>query len=412
MQKGKPMPRKCIEYHKIEKCGNIRYRVIIPKALRATHGGVKARYFTTATDASSFVSELEGARDGAVSAFTLLPPDVQESAIRAVRTLGDFSSRIDEAATLFLHHLNQQPRQIGIVRKVIEECLGSKKAANLRPRYLTTLKHSLGRFALIFGDSKISDIAPVQIEQWLNGNAWAAASRRSYLTDVRTLFSFAKNRGYVFENMAARVQLPSFDNKAPCILTVKQTKALLRATLKTDKALAPYVAICLFAGVHPEEAAKLTKADVLNGHIQIASHKAKTHRRRLVDILPVLREWLNLGGEMPPGNLRKRFEAVREAAGLVSIERKGEGREERQTVKQTGWGHDCMRHSFASYHLAKFKNAGLTSLQLGHGSQDMLFEHYREIVLPEQAEAFFALTPKAVTAKARRSNPTRRQYLV
>lgn len=62
------------------------------------------------------------------------------------------------------------------------------------------------------------------------------------------------------------------------------------------------------------------------------------------------------------------------------------------------WPQDGMRHSLASYHLAQHKNAPLTSLQMGHTSPQMLFNHYRNLVLATDAERFWEITPATVQA--------------
>ena len=56
------------------------------------------------------------------------------------------------------------------------------------------------------------------------------------------------------------------------------------------------------------------------------------------------------------------------------------------------WGKSVTRHTFVSYHLAQWKSAAATALEAGHTEQ-MLFNHYREIVTPEVAAAFWAILP-------------------
>ena len=57
------------------------------------------------------------------------------------------------------------------------------------------------------------------------------------------------------------------------------------------------------------------------------------------------------------------------------------------------WHHNVTRHSFVSYHLAKFQNAGKTALEAGH-SEAMLFAHYREVVTRPAAKEFWGLFPQ------------------
>jgi integrase len=55
--------------------------------------------------------------------------------------------------------------------------------------------------------------------------------------------------------------------------------------------------------------------------------------------------------------------------------------------------HNCLRHSFASYHLAKYQDAARLSLDMGHTSPKLLFNTYREVVYPEAAQLYFAIVP-------------------
>ena len=52
-----------------------------------------------------------------------------------------------------------------------------------------------------------------------------------------------------------------------------------------------------------------------------------------------------------------------------------------------------MRHTFASYHLAMFRSAEKTALELGHRDTTMLFSHYRELVQIADAEEYWSIKP-------------------
>jgi len=57
------------------------------------------------------------------------------------------------------------------------------------------------------------------------------------------------------------------------------------------------------------------------------------------------------------------------------------------------WPQDGMRHSFASYHFAHHKNAPQTSGQMGPMNPQMLFGHYRNLVLAADAERYGSICP-------------------
>jgi len=62
-----------------------------------------------------------------------------------------------------------------------------------------------------------------------------------------------------------------------------------------------------------------------------------------------------------------------------------------------GWKTNALRHSFASYHLAHFKNAASTALELGHHDSRVTFAHYRELVKPKEAKRYWQLKPVNTT---------------
>ena len=61
-------------------------------------------------------------------------------------------------------------------------------------------------------------------------------------------------------------------------------------------------------------------------------------------------------------------------------------------LSKVDWVHNATRHSFVSYHLAEFENAGKTALEAGH-SETMLFAHYRALVTPAAAKEYWAILP-------------------
>ena len=255
------------------------------------------------------------------------------------------------------------------------QCLEAKRLANQRPRTLSSLASTLSRFSRGHPNLLPSQVTPAMIQTWLSAHAWKPATQRSYLTDLRTFFAWAKGRYYVVSNPAEAIPKPILDDVAPGILTVDQARALLEATRKHEPTLLAGVAIALFAGLRPAEIAQLEWSEVGKTYIEVTAAKAKSRRRRLVKIEPALRAWLKLGGVLPPRNWKKRFAHVLEAA------------------KITAWPHDAMRHSFASYHLAKGRSADRTAHELGHSSTQMLFAHYRELVTHAAGVAWFRTMP-------------------
>jgi hypothetical protein len=74
-------------------------------------------------------------------------------------------------------------------------------------------------------------------------------------------------------------------------------------------------------------------------------------------------------------NLQRKINEDRERAGL-----------------RAGWPQNALRHSFGSYHLARFNDAAKLALEMGN-SPATIFRHYRQLVKPKDAERYWKITP-------------------
>jgi hypothetical protein len=128
----------------------------------------------------------------------------------------------------------------------------------------------------------------------------------------------------------------------------------------------------------------LTWDDIGKEFIEVKGHVAKTRRRRLNAITPQLQAWMDtareIGGKLPALNYAGRLKRVLDRVGL-----------------RDDWDQNALRHSFASYHFAKYKSENETAALMGNSPQ-MVFQHYRELVRPEAAERYFAVMPPADAA--------------
>lgn len=126
---------------------------------------------------------------------------------------------------------------------------------------------------------------------------------------------------------------------------------------------------------------RLTWGDIRDGYIHITSAVAKTQQVRNIELDPTCSAWLDSTGAhdpsspiCPPDWLR-RARAVRSRAGVHSLP-------------------DTPRHSYASYHLAKYKDVAGLKANLGHApNSDTLFIHYRAAATPADAARFWAIVP-------------------
>jgi len=267
------------------------------------------------------------------------------------------------------------------VPQLVEELLKTKRADGVTEKYLADLKHRLGRFASDFEGRMVASITGPQIQDWLHALKLSPVSRNNFRRVLIVAFNHAIFRGYFAGKNPAETTAKAKEVNSPVgILTVKETAALLNAA--TEETL-PYFAIGCFAGLRPAELSRLDWKDIdlESGLIEVTAKKSKTASRRFVTIQPNLAEWLapyrlNKGGPISPINERKKLHFIRVAAGVAK-----------------SWPHDAMRHSFASYHLAHFKNDAALALQMGHTDTGMIYANYRELVKPKDAALFWSITP-------------------
>ncbi|HVV01392.1 MAG TPA: site-specific integrase [Verrucomicrobiae bacterium] len=261
----------------------------------------------------------------------------------------------------------------------VREMLFAKARAGRCDRYLQQLRVSLGSFARGKRNSMPLDTVMVSdVEAWLHRSTWSTRTQKGYLADVRTLFTFCVKRGLCERNPAAAVELPQGESRPIGIHTPEQTRTVLNFALQRgDLNLVRCLAIRYFAGLRSAEVLRLAESEIKERFIEVTAAKAKTRRRRLVMIQPNLAAWLALGGTLPLHTVNQRMADF-----------------SRDLKKKHGidWPHNATRHSFVSYHLAQFQNAGKTALEAGH-SEQMLFAHYRELVTPEAAAEYWGIMP-------------------
>jgi integrase len=255
--------------------------------------------------------------------------------------------------------------------------------------YRADLQSRLGRFQRDFRDRQLlcAQITTNDLDSWLRSLAVGPASRNAYRKRLATFFAYAMSRSWCSTNPASRCARAKELATTPGILSVDQQRRLLEVA--TPETL-PYWAIGGFAGLRSAELERLEWRDLhwQSRLIEIGAAKAKSASKRFVKMEPVLLAWLAPYRGM--------------AEGFVAPQDHWEGRKmaDRQAAGIEQWPPNALRHSYASYHLAHFSDAARLSLELGHTSAHLIFKHYRELVLPEEAARYWNLYPAAVAAAA------------
>jgi integrase len=309
------------------------------------------------------ISMSERLRGEAIEAARLLEPYPEHSILSVVQ---EFVKR------------QQQLHKSETVRNAFQLFLGARAHDGLRARYLEDLKFRLGKFCESFGDRVLAGIEPSEIAVWLRRLGQTAISRNTYVKRLSVFFEYDRQQGWIGVNPMVDVSMAKVAPAVPGILSVEETARLLESA---DEETLPFHALGLFAGLRSTEIMRLKWEHIRFEErlIEVPALSSKTASRRLVTMQPNLIEWLlpyrGRYGAICPTSLHRRLALDRKNAGI------------------SNWPSNAARHSFASYHLAHFKNAPATSLELGHVQPAIVFANYRELVRPAEAERFWKIVP-------------------
>jgi|GEM_PF-789234 len=332
----------------------------------------------------------DGTRHGEVS------PDERKAVIEFRELVAELPESIErpslsEAVALFGHSLKIRHKS-KTIKEVADGCLLSLQRRGGGEQHETRTKRHLNRFEDEYGDWLACDLSREILTEWLddlrvlktNGDKtkrkMAPRTLSHYRASLTQLFHYAEEIGAISENPMNNLEVPKMKTAEIGILKPIQVGELLT---HADDDILPGLLLGFFAGIRRAELGRLdwSEIDFEEKHIEIKAAKAKTASRRIIVMQSNLKAWLE--------PLKKHTGAVMPSE-MVWRTRLAEAM---KSAKITDWPHNAARHSFASYHLAEFKNAPALALEMGHSNTKMIFEHYRALVPPKAAKSYWGLTP-------------------
>lgn len=212
----------------------------------------------------------------------------------------------------------------------------------------------------------VADIQPAALRKWVKARSSNTNTQAMYLRYARLFFAYLRRNRLVADDPTEAVPMPKA-KPGRNILTPQQMTALL------DLELPDHVRALLllggFAGLRTEEVLRMDwdRVNTKSGQIHVPFDAMKDsggYDQRIVDFTEPLKRrkaWLaEQSGPIIPMASETFHAHKRRACSPVLTE----------------WPDNCLRHSFATYHLARAKNAGLTAYQMGHTSAAMVQRVY------------------------------------
>ncbi len=368
------------------KVGNFVARVVVHV------GGVRTTKGFETLEAAKAYAAKQGieAENAGVRAATVIGDKERRAMLDAKERLAPYGKTVVDALNFYLAHLEASTKS-STVAAMVETILSHKRTEGKAVRYLRDLKSRLGRFAVDFGPRPISGITPEEISPWLSGLNLAPVGTNNFRRILAVLFNFAAERGFAPENvMRKTIKIKEVEEEIE-ILTVGECDALIR---NADVAIRPALVLALFCGVRDDEVRRLDwrAVDWEGDSLIIGANVSKVNQRRIVPLRENVKAWLaplrQTGGLIHPvGRAAKaHLQAARAAAGFgTPVACKDD-----KTLRP--WLHNALRHSYASYALAQWPDAAALALEMGN-SPAVILKHYRQLVKPAAAAAFWKITP-------------------
>lgn len=196
-----------------------------------------------------------------------------------------------------------------------------------------------------------------------------ARSRCKARTILHGVFAFCCRSGWAERNPVAALHESPLPEKEIRPLTLEEIRRLLTAALLPQHLpCAAAAGLMLWSGIRPAEVARLSWKHIhcTSRTIVLHAQHTKTGGPRCISMQPVLVHWLrhyvppapNPEAAVCPRGWQKRWQKLHHACGLQP------------------WVPDILRHSFASYHAAHFRNLEQLRWEMGHHSLSMLRFRY------------------------------------
>lgn len=286
---------------------------------------------------------------------------------------------LSDAVDFYLKHCPRNlPRKT--VSEVYAEILAAKENDRLSDVYLRDLRFRLGAFEKSFR-CQISDITASQVNEYLRGLKHGARTRNNHRMAISTLIRFAESCGYLPKGHLDLADIAKAKQDQTSIEIFTPTEMISLLT-HAGPGLAPFIALAGFAGLRTAEILRQDWKDIdlKRRFIRVTAAKGNTAQKRLVPISANLVDWL--APYARPLGLCCEYSNIANVLARLA------------TNANVKWKHNGLRHSFISYRAAQTRNIPQVAMEAGN-SVAVVNRHYRELVTPAQARAWFGIRPKA-----------------
>ena len=219
---------------------------------------------------------------------------------------------------------------------------------------------------------------------------YAARTKHNIRTKLSQFLNYCRREGkWITANPTENVKVRVRNGEEVKILTVPEVRQLLDAASNSElpASVIPYLAVQLFGGLRPFEAAQLRweRIHFETHQIEVLGETSKTRETRFVQMEQLLVKWLlpfrAQAGLITGPFFAETLRAVKVSAGFTFGD-----------DKTNPWPTDVLRHCYGSYWLAVHRDRAHLAELMGN-SLEVIKAHYRRAVPQPVAQAFWKLEP-------------------
>jgi hypothetical protein len=289
------------------------------------------------------------------------------------------------------HNLNGPRKTMGELCEELEkEMTLREKNDEVAFEHLKNIKFENGVLKKWFGSMTLQQMTSELVKTKLLESDYSRTTKRNLVRALKARETFARRKRYVpreFQSPFEDIPLPKPKTEKPAVFTPEELTRLF-IVLRPRQLL--YVATMAFGGSRRAEFQRMSAGHFVDEEniACIDADIAKTAARRTLEIPDNLRAWMAVAETPKEGPLVSKKAVVKVSA-------------EKAHLAQVGltWKQNVLRHSFISYHWAKYRTPHLTA-ELAGNSVDVIKATYKSLVTPSAAEAWFNITPISVRAYA------------
>lgn len=350
-------------------------------------GKRKTRTFATKERQVAFAKDLAGdAKENGTAAFKL---DEQEARRwRAFIAQVGEGADLDAVARCWLKHRADVERPALTLAEAVEIYTKAKEAEKVSKSVISHWDKIFTDyfFSVIPPSRDVADVTKAEIATFISAQADAAPNtQKTRFKCVRGLFNWLAETDRLASSPFRGMKPPKVPHKEVEILTVKQTRDLFEKNAKGKKITHERretlgrLALEAFAGLRNDTAAQIVASEIEADGLRIPAAKIKTAQPQFLDGLPAnLHAWLKWSQPSKWTMTRRQYLKQKENAFVRA---------------EVPHPHNCLRHGFASYHVAAFKDPSKTSVIMCHTSTKLLWNVYRGIATEADGKAYFEIMP-------------------